>query len=462
MKLGDMIKICIQNLLRRKSRTILTVLGVVVGCCAIVTMLSIGIGVQNSQDIMLQGMGDLTLVEVYSGGQNAKLDDDAIKKFQNIPHVDVAIGKSSLSNIGYTIYAGDNNRYQMYWANIIGMNKDAMEKFGLELIEGSFPKEPFQVLSGQYTAYNLVDSERPDGSNQINRWDYMYTYDPSVGGYTYNENPEYPDPYLKLCGQKLTMEMYSYDDYEKKYTQEITVSGVVKEDYNKDYSTSEGLIFVTSDLQALEKIVFPTKTQTKLEYNQIYVKAMDISYVEEVESEIKKLGYSTWSMESIRKPLQEEARQQQMMLGGLGAVSLFVAALGITNTMIMSISERTREIGVMKALGCFLGNIRTIFLMEAGFIGLIGGIIGAIISYVISIVMNVLSKQLDLSTAEDFQQWWDQIVSVMLPENSPTSIIPLWLAGFAIVFSIFIGLGSGFYPANKAVHISALEAIKRE
>lgn len=462
MKLGDMIKICIQNLLRRKSRTILTVLGVVVGCCAIVTMLSIGIGVQNSQDIMLQGMGDLTLVEVYSGGQNAKLDDDAIKKFQNIPHVDVAIGKSSLSNIGYTIYAGDNNRYQMYWANIIGMNKDAMEKFGLELIEGSFPKEPFQVLSGQYTAYNLVDSERPDGSNQINRWDYMYSYDPSTGSYTYNENPEYPDPYLKLCGQKLTMELYSYDDYEKKYTQEITVSGVVKEDYNKDYSTSEGLIFVTTDLQALEKIVFPTKTPTKLEYNEIYVKAMDISYVEEVENEIKKLGYSTWSMESIRKPLQEEARQQQMMLGGLGAVSLFVAALGITNTMIMSISERTREIGVMKALGCFLGNIRTIFLMEAGFIGLIGGIIGAVISYVISIVMNVLSKQLDLSTAEDFQQWWDQIVSVMLPENSPTSIIPLWLAGFAIVFSIFIGLGSGFYPANKAVHISALEAIKRE
>ncbi len=61
MKLGDMIKICLQNLLRRKSRTILTVLGVVVGCCAIVTMLSIGIGVQNSQEIMLSGMGDLTL-----------------------------------------------------------------------------------------------------------------------------------------------------------------------------------------------------------------------------------------------------------------------------------------------------------------------------------------------------------------------------------------------------------------
>ena len=182
----------------------------------------------------------------------------------------------------------------------------------------------------------------------------------------------------------------------------------------------------------------------------------------DVEEEIKALGYSTWSMESIRKPLEEQARQQQMMFGGLGAVSLFVAALGITNTMIMSVSERTREIGVMKALGCYLGNIRATFLMEAGFVGLIGGIIGSIISYIISIVINVVSTQTDLSAAQSFQEWFGMIIGVMDPASSPVSIVPLWLAGFAILFSIIIGLGSGFYPANKAVHISALEAIKRE
>lgn len=100
-------------------------------------------------------------------------------------------------------------------------------------------------------------------------------------------------------------------------------------------------------------------------------------------------------MESIRKPMEKEAQQKQMMLGGLGAISLFVAALGITNTMIMSISERTREIGIMKALGCYVTDIRIMFLSEAGAIGL-------------------------------------------------------------------IGLGSGYYPANKAVQIPALEAIKSE
>ncbi len=462
MKVFDMIKMCLQNLTRRKSRTILTVLGVVIGCCAIVTMMSIGYGVQNSQQIMLEGMGDLTLIQVYSGGGNSKLDDAAIKKFQNIANVDVAIGKYQLNNIGMEIYAGDNKRYQMQWAQVVGINEDAMEKFGFELISGSFPKEKYEVLAGQFTAYNLMDTQRPEGHNYIDRWSAMNTMNPETGYYEYNPDAELPAPYLDLQGQTLTLDLYSYENPDQKKTQEITVSGVVKEDYNKDYATSEGFIFVTTDLLAIQKLIYPSSTQM-ITYNEIYVKARDISQVADIEKEIKKMGYSTYSMESVRKPLEEEARKQQMMLGGLGAVSLFVAALGITNTMIMSISERTREIGVMKALGCYLGNIRAVFLMEAGFIGLIGGVIGGALSFIISVVMNVLTneavKGMEINSLETL---WTMITTAMAPENSPMSIIPLWLYGFAIVFSIIIGLGSGFYPANKAVHISAMEAIKRE
>lgn len=459
-----MIKMCMQNLTRRKSRTILTVLGVVVGCCAIVTMMSIGIGVQNSQQIMLEGMGDLTLIQVYSSGrEDSKLDDAAIRKFQNIANVDVALGKSQLNNVNMTIFAGDNDRYQMQWAQVVGINKDAMEKFGFRLLEGSYPKESFEVLAGQYTAYNLMDLMRPEGHNTISRWEYMYSYDPDTGMYTENDSSALPDPYLNLTGQTLKLELYTYDNPDSKKYQEIKVTGVVKEDYNKDYATSEGFIFFTSDLQALYKMFYPAANVNKMEYSQIYVKAKDISQVADIESAIKKLGYSTYSMESVRKPLEEEARKQQMMLGGLGAVSLFVAALGITNTMIMSISERTREIGVMKALGCFLGNIRSVFLMEAGSIGLIGGIIGSVLSFFISVGMNVFTNEAAKSMEiTDIGTLWTMITTAMDPANSPMSIVPLWLYAFAIVFSIFIGLGSGFYPANKAVHISAMEAIKRE
>ena len=463
MKLFDMIKMTLQNLTRRKSRTILTVLGVVVGCCAIVTMMSIGFGVQNSQQIMLEGMGDLTLIQVYSNGRkDSKLDDAAIRKFQNIANVDVAVGKTQLNNVGMTVFAGNNDRYQMQWVQIIGINKDAMEKFGFQLLEGSYPKQPFEVLAGQYTAYNLMDTMRPEGQNVISRWDYMYTYDPNTGVMTENDSSALPDPYIKLNGETLKLELYSYDNPDVKKYQEIKVTGVVKEDYNKDYATSEGLIFFTTDLQALQKMFYPSSSQ-KMEYSEIFVKAKDISQVADIESDIKKMGYSTYSMESVRKPLEEEARKQQMMLGGLGAVSLFVAALGICNTMIMSISERTREIGVMKALGCYLGNIRTVFLLEAGFIGLIGGIIGSVLSFLISVGMNFFTNAAAQSIeVTDFATFWTKLTTAMDVANSPMSIVPLWLYGFAIVFSIIIGLGSGFYPANKAVHISAMEAIKRE
>lgn len=103
------------------------------------------------------------------------------------------------------------------------------------------------------------------------------------------------------------------------------------------------------------------------------------------------MGYSTSSMESIREPMEKEARQKQMMLGGLGAISLFVAALGITNTMIMSISERTREIGIMKSLGCYVRDIRLLFLSEAGAIGLLGGLVGCVVSMLIAIGINLAS-----------------------------------------------------------------------
>ena len=78
----------------------------------------------------------------------------------------------------------------------------------------------------------------------------------------------------------------------------------------------------------------------------------------------------------------------QADLGGIGAVYLLVAAIGIANTMMMSIYERTKEIGVLKVLGCSLKTIRNMFLIEAGFIGFIGGIIGLILSLLVSVLIN--------------------------------------------------------------------------
>lgn len=86
-------------------------------------------------------------------------------------------------------------------------------------------------------------------------------------------------------------------------------------------------------------------------------------------------------------------RVVQLILGAIGAVSMFVAAFGISNTMVMSVFERTKEIGIMKVLGCDIKDIKDMFLYEAGIIGLFGGTIGIIISYIISIIANLVAKK---------------------------------------------------------------------
>lgn len=142
-----------------------------------------------------------------------------------------------------------------------------------------------------------------------------------------------------------------------------------------------------------------------------------------------------------------------MMLAGLGAVSLFVAAIGIANTMIMSIVERTREIGILKALGCSLSDIRTEFLIEAGMIGLIGGIAGSLVSWGVSAVMNTYMNA--SLTGDSLMLMADEA-----PSGAALSVIPPWLIAAAILFSVAMGVGAGFFPSNRAVRISALEAMK--
>ena len=260
-----------------------------------------------------------------------------------------------------------------------------------------------------------------------------------------------PDPYFDPLRGKITMEITTQTG---KVTEVISPVGMVKEDYSKGSETSDGIIMSLQNLRKLQDKVQGSRKK-QVPYDSVLVKVGNISQVADVEKEIKTMGYNTESMESIRRPMEKEARQKQMMLGGLGAISLFVAALGITNTMIMSISERTREIGIMKALGCYVSDIRVMFLAEAGAIGLIGGVIGCIISFVTSVIINLVSLG-GLSP--------ENLAGAVLggEEISRVSVIPAWLLVFAVVFSVFIGLGSGYYPANKAVQIPALEAIKSE
>ena len=183
------------------------------------------------------------------------------------------------------------------------------------------------------------------------------------------------------------------------------------------------------------------KPYKEIYYDEAYIRVDDMKYVEEVQEQIRALGLQASSNIEWMNQVQEQSRSIQAALGGIGAVSLFVAAIGIANTMMMSIYERTKEIGVMKVLGCDLSAIRNMFLTEAGFIGLIGGAIGLILSYGISAVINFVMRGM---------------------YDSGISYIPIYLSLLALVFAVIIGMLAGLFPALRAMRLSPLAAIRNE
>lgn len=460
MRFSDIVGMCVDNLKRRKGRTFLTVLGVFIGCTAIIVMVSIGMGMQESTEKMLKQMGDLTVIEVFSQGgksptgQSVKLDDAAVKSFSEVPGV-VSVMPKMEFEYTFTVTGGINDRYKVNYGSLVGVNLAGLKEAGYEITEGEISSIPYDVVGGQYLAYAFADTFLPEGRNTIDRW---------VGGDGENSSngkkAELPKPYFDILKTPLTLTVSLGDDKEN-FTFPIKVTALAKEDFSKGYETSEGIMMSLKDMKDIMTKVkgAPLGNVT---YSGIVVKAADIKQVPDVEKQIKDMGYNTSSMESFRKEIEKQTRQVQLLLGGLGAISLFVAAIGITNTMIMSISERTKEIGIMKALGCYVKDIRFLFLMEAGSIGLLGGIASCIISFIVSICINLVSfgavggAGLNLS--------WEMLKNAIMgsEDMARLSVVPIPLLLFGIFFSIAVGLISGYYPANKAVKITALEAIKSE
>ena len=185
------------------------------------------------------------------------------------------------------------------------------------------------------------------------------------------------------------------------------------------------------------------KPYKEIYYNSLYVNVDDLNALNQVQAEINEMGYQASSNSEWVESTKEQFGYIQAVLGGIGAVSLFVAAIGITNTMMMSIYERTKEIGVMKVLGCDLRNIQGMFLLEAGYIGFIGGCIGIVLSFLISIIINA-------------------VVNNMGMEMTNLSYIPPWLAFSAVIFAVVVGMVAGFFPSLRAMRLSPLAAIRNE
>jgi putative ABC transport system permease protein len=187
-------------------------------------------------------------------------------------------------------------------------------------------------------------------------------------------------------------------------------------------------------------------------YNEVVVKVADVKQVLDVADSIKAMDFEAFTPQSFVQGINSFYVVLQVVFGGVGAIALLVAAIGIANTMAMAILERTREIGLMKAVGATNRDVLSVFLGEAAGIGFVGGLGGIALGWSAGQVINVLA--LAYLTSQAAQSGGPP----------PTSAIftPAWLLPFSLLFATFIGLVSGLYPALRAATLVPVTALKYE
>ena len=475
MRWIDLLRMSSSNLLRRKMRSILTILGVVIGTASIVVMISLGLGMQQSLYREIEQSGGMTAVTVtgkeagsqmyyYSSDSGSDQEaskyvtDDTIENLKKLDHVKSASPVLTMNSI---ILTGK------YYGNIqlTGMSQEALKEQNMDLVDGStLPKEnspEVDLVFGNMVLQSFMEKGVDKGYWEtgvmpevdvmkaqmflILDSDAYYNSQQNTGTMSAGSTSE------DAAGGTQT----AVTKAPKKYV--VRASGLVAGDENTYNANSFNVYCDITTLKNMLKKEYagraiPGQPTTKsgkpykfFAYSNAMVQVDDIDQVDAVASEIQKLGYKVSTNAEYVKSMQKQFAMIQAVLGGIGAVSLFVAAIGIMNTMMMSIYERTKEIGVIKVLGCSLKNIKQMFLLEAAFIGFIGGLIGNLLSFLMSFIINMLTGN-----------------GSAMGLDGNISYIPPWLVLASMAFAVLIGMVAGYFPALRAMKLSPLAAIRNE
>jgi putative ABC transport system permease protein len=185
-------------------------------------------------------------------------------------------------------------------------------------------------------------------------------------------------------------------------------------------------------------------------YDALTVRTTSLSAATRLLDDLEEQGFEVRSMKMTLDMANRGILIMQAMLGSVGLVALLVASLGIANTMIMAVYERTKEIGILKAVGAAPRQIRRLFIIEASLIGLIGGVTGTVGGWLLGLGLNRLIVAI---------MAWQEIT---IPQNIHFFAVSWWLVALALVFATVVGLLAGLYPAARAARLDPLEALRYE
>ena len=414
MKLQGILKLSFNMVVHSKLRSWLTIIGIFIGVAAVVGIISLGQGLQASVNSQIQGLGQ-DVITISSGGGRAVGPNEGSRSLTpSVPLSDKDILAiklvSGVKEIDSIISGRSVVRYQEQNASlsIHGDSSGVLKDFiTVSIASGRF------LSSGEVKSIVIGDS--------ISKKVYKSTLE--VGYIVYiNDRP-------------------------------FRIVGILQP--SSGFGSNDNVVYMSN--KDAREVLNNTLTLNANQYSSINVKVSNVGLVNETSNKIQqalsnsrhstpgKEDFSISSPQALQDRFSSITAGITLFLGIIAGVSLFVGGIGITNTMFTSVLEKTKDIGVMKAIGAKNSDILLIFLFNSGMLGLVGGVLGIIGGVAISYIIPSLGISLGIGRGA-----------------TATSVISWGLLSFALAFSIIIGMLSGAIPAYRASKLKPVEALRSD
>lgn len=401
MRLTDLLQLSLKNFRNRKSRVILTVLGVAVAIGVIMFLISLGYGLQKTVLERITTEDSLLTVDVYPPDTQAiSLTPESLETLEGLSDVQAVSPQTVLQGlVSFEQLSSDTT------VNIVDEN--FVKLAGLRVTQGDgFSTEKRNEVVISPTVADLFGTT----ATELLGKELQLSFVPG------SKTPESSDSFVTAATERI-------QDH-------FTVVGIIPQ-----LESSNQLFIRYQDVPEFKPDTF--------QYIKVQVTGRD--KIELVRSQIIEQGFLVSALSDMVEQANQIFTGIQIVLAVFGIFSLIVAAIGLINTMTISLLERINEIGIMRAIGASTWDIRKIFLLESTLIGLSGGVVGILFGYIgsgiFSFGLNILARALGGQSLSIFHT-------------------PLWFVLFVITFSGIVGLISGLVPARKAGNLNALEALR--
>jgi putative ABC transport system permease protein len=436
MKLRDMTELAVRNLRESILRNSLTTLGVAVGVASLVAMLSLGVGLQQlaSSRLTKSGLFDSVFVTpklnmrggppsmASQQGETRLLDEDARVEISKLPNViEVFPQVRFFSEVRFS--------GKPLATMVAGMPQSAKASGAFDGMQGNFfsgESSDEAILQAEFAKELSTDTASLVGKTLSIRYAERHQLEDGSGGFSIVPK----EKELRIIGVVETEPAAGFGGYGNGRL--LIPLGVA-------------LSLRATQVNDLRDAV--RGGPSKPTYASLTVRAKSPNNVDAIETTVKKMGFGAFSLLDASKSLRIFFSVFDLLLGIFGSLALAVATLGIVNTLVMAILERRREIGVLKALGAADSDVKRLFFVEAGVMGLLGGIGGVLFGWLIgrtlTLATNIYLKRQELPSVE-------------------ISSVPWWLVLGAISFAVLVSLIAGLYPASRAAKLNPVEALRYE